>query len=326
MMVMALKPVYYLYGDEDYLMEELVSQIKAEALTGGFASMNYNAYEGKTVDASDAVAAASTMPAFSDRRVVIIKGAEALKKAQDGVFADYVKKPSETTTLIFVADTSKPDKTSELFKTASEKGYVKSMNRLSGGELAAWVKKEAKRQGKGITEGAARRLVELSAGRLRDIKGELDKIILFAGDKPEVDESDVAEAGIDLREESIFVLSDAIAARDIKKALKVYERVSGEDPLKVVGAIARQIRTILKVKVLLRKGTQAAKLASLLGIYPKYIDDYVKGSRRFTEQELKAALERLRRSDLQMKTGALPQGLIVPSLIMDLCGVAGARR
>jgi len=317
---MALKPVYYFFGTDDYLMEDAFEKIKKEALTGGFASMNYHVYDGRTLDARELSSTASTMPAFAPWRLVVVKGAEAIKAAQEKVLAEYVADPSPTTCLVFLSSDAKADRRSVLIKALEEKGFLKPCNRLGDNELLRWIRDEAARQGKKISPGAAAKLLQITGNRLRDIKGELDKIVLFAGDKAEIDDRDVEESGLDCREETIFGLSDAIGKKDVKAAFRVYEKISGEEPIKVLGAISRQMRTLLKIKSLVGKGTPAAKLPSLIGLFPKYADDYLRRSRHFTEKELIEAIGSLARADTDFKTGRAPEAVVLPRLIMELCG------
>lgn len=317
---MALKPVYYFFGTDDYLMEDAFEKIKKEALTGGFASMNYHVYEGKTCDAGDLVSTASTMPAFAEWRLIVVKGAESIKAAQEKNLIGYVKDPSPTTCLVFLSSDSKADRNSAFIKALEEKGFLKACNRLGEGELLRWIREEAGRQGKKIAPSAAAKLLETTGNRLRDVKGELDKIVLFVGDKAEIDDKDVEESGLDCREESIFNLSDAIGKKDVKAAFRVYEKISGEEPIKVMGAVSRQVRTLLKIKSFLRKGEPASKLPSLVGLFPKHADDYVRRSRLFTERELIEAISKLAKADTDFKTGRLPGPVVLPRLIMELCG------
>jgi len=317
---MSLRPVYYFFGTDDYLMEEAFEKIRKEALAGGFADMNYHVYEGKTCDANELVSTASTMPAFAACRLIVVKGAESVKAAQDKVLAEYVKDPSPTTCLVFLASSAKADRSSSLIKALEEKGFLKACNRLGDGELLRWIREEAARQGKKISQSAAAKLLETTGNRLRDVKGELDKIVLFVGEKEAIDDRDVEESGLDCREESIFGLSDAIGKKDVRGAFRVYERVSGEEPLKVLGAISRQMRTLLKIKSYLGKGTPAARLPALVGLFPKHADDYVRRSRLFTERELVEAISKLSRADTDFKTGRVPNTVVLPRLIMELCG------
>lgn len=317
---MALKPVYYIYGTDDYLVDESLSKIKKEALTGGFASMNYHTYEGKTLDAAELVSTASTMPAFAEWRLIAVKGADAIKAAQEKVLAEYVKNPSPTTCLVFISNAAKADKSSALVKALDDGGYLKACNRLSDPEILRWIREDASSQGKKITEGAAKRLLETAGNRLRDIKGELDKIVLFVGEKASIEEADVEESGLECREESIFSLSDAIGKKDVKEAFRLFEKLSDEEPLKVLGAIARQMRTLLKIKALQAKGTPPAKIPGLTGLFPKYADDYIRRSRLFSEKELKTAMTRLLAADTDLKTGRAPEASVLPRVIMELCG------
>ncbi len=317
-----LKPVYYMYGSEDFLAEEALNEIRRGALKGGFESMNYHVYEGKTAQPAEVIAVASTFPAFSDKRVVVIRGAESIKNAQESEYLEYVKNPSPATCLVFVSSSPKVDRGSPFFKYLNEKGYLSAFNRLDEKGLLLWVKKEIKRQGKEITESSARKLIATAGDRLREVKGEMDKIVIFTGEKPVVEDSDVEEAGLDCREETIFDLSDAIGVKDVKKALRILSKISDEEPLKVLSAISRQIRILLKLKAILRKGVAGARAAGAVGVPPFYLEGYIKRSRCFSERELKKAIFLLSAADIDFKTGRKPQELILSKLIIDLCKAA----
>lgn len=317
---MALRPVYYFFGTDDYIMEEAFERIKKEALEGGFADMNYHVYEGRTLEAASLVVTASTMPAFAQWRLVVVKGADGIKAAQEKVLAEYVLDPCPTTCLVFLSNSAKAASGSALVKALDAKGFMKACNRMGDGELLRWIKDEAHRQGKTISQGAAAKLLSITGNRLRDVKGELDKIVLFAGEKAAIDERDVEESGLDCREETIFGLSDAIGKKDAKAAFRVYAKVSDEEPIKVLGAISRQMRTLLKIKSFLGKGNPPQKIPGLVGLYPKYADDYIRRSRLFTEPELVDAIGKLSRADIDFKTGRAPQTTVLPRLIMELCG------
>lgn len=316
---MSLKPIYYIYGSDDYLVEEALHSIKAEALKGGMESMNYQSFDAKGLDVSEALSAAYTLPAFSDRRVVLIRGAEGLKAAQEKELMEYVSNPSPSTCLVFVSGAPKADKGSALIKALNERGYLKVCNRLNAEALSAWIRKEAGRQGKSITEGAARKLVSVVGDRLRDIKGELDKLVLYTGEQVEIGEADIDSAVLDLREETVFGLSDAMGARDVKKALRIYSKVSSTGALPILGTVSRHIRILLKLKALLRKKAAPRAMASSAGVSQYFLEKYIKSSRCFTEAELERAVFALHRADADLKTGRAPEAVVLPRLIIELC-------
>ena len=115
-----LKPIYYICGTDDYLMEQAVSAIRKEALTPGFETMNYDSFEGKGLDPSAVMSAASTMPAFSDKRLVLVRDAGSIKAPEAAAFARYFDDPCPSTTLVFIAE-GKPVKTGSLYKALSAK-------------------------------------------------------------------------------------------------------------------------------------------------------------------------------------------------------------
>lgn len=283
---MALKPVYYLYGSEDYLIEETLSSIKAEALTGPFASMNYQLFEGKGGQAAEIISAASTMPAFADKRVVVVKDAGALKADELVRLAEYVKDPNPAACLVFTSDSAKIARDSVFFKALEQMKCMKACTRLSDDAMYAWIKNEAKKEARTISEAAVRRLLEVAGNRLRDVKGEFDKVVLYAGAKTAIEASDVEDACMICREETNFALGDAIVQKNVKKALKIYERLSEEAPIMVLGAISYKVRT---------------------------------AARSFTRAEYKKMTLRLYAADRALKTSSQPVDVVLPSLIIDLC-------
>jgi DNA polymerase-3 subunit delta len=319
LVVSGLKPVYYIYGEEDYLVEEVLKNFKAGALTRGFESLNYHVFEAKTLDPEEVITAARTVPAFSTMRLVVVKGADSLNAAREEEFLQYVKDPSPSTCLVFTAHSWKAAKGSGLYKYLSKKGFVQACSRLSERELARWIRAEAGRQGKRITDEAVRKLLAIAGGGLRDIKGELDKIIIFAGHKEVVDAGDVEDAGCEIREETAFDLADAIGRKDAAAALRVFGKISREEPLKVLGAITRQFRILLKLKTLLTKGVAQAKLPGLVGVSYKYFKGYLASCTCFTEEDLVGAFCKLKDADLDLKSSRLPGRLVMTRLIIELC-------
>lgn len=314
-----LKPVTYIYGTEDFIAGEALSAIKAAALTGGFDSMNLHVFEGAKATADEVVSAASTLPAFSPYRLIVVRNAEKLKAAVELELIPYIENPCPTTCLVFVSQEGKVDRGSPFFSLLAKNGFLRECSRLRDAELIQWIKKEAKSQGKEITPSATAKLLNAAGNRMRDIKGELERIILFALEKKTIEDSDVEDAGLDLREETVFGLSDAIGSRDMAKAMRIYNKVSGEDSLKVLGAISRQIRTLFRVKALAKKGVTGPRLSGALKVPPFAVEGYVRRSRLFTEGELREAVKQLYAADRDFKSGRVPESVVLPRLITELC-------
>ena len=320
-----LKPAYYFYGTEDYLIDEALSAIKSSALAPGFESMNYSAFDRVSMDAAQAVSMAGTFPAFSGKRLIVVRHAGSLKPFEQELFSAYLKDPAPFSCLVFISDSYKMDIGATLAVLIRGKGEVRQFKHLDAAALMDWVKRQAKSLGKAISPDAATKLIELAGPGLRGVKAELEKIALFTGDKAAIDETDVEEAGLDIREETIFNLTNAIGERDVKKALGIYVKLSGEPPVKVLGAIAYEMRALIKIKSVLKKGSNAREQAGVTGVLQWKFDSYVKRSRLFSDSELKSALKKLCETDERLKTGTMPPAVAIQTLIMELSMRKGAK-
>ncbi len=242
-----------------------------------------------------------------------------MKSGREEKFLEYVKDPSPSTCLVFTAFTGKGIKGSKLYKYVAKSGEVKPCYRLREGELASWVTKEAGRQGKKMSGEAVARLLAIAGGGLREVKGELDKIIIYAGSKLVVDADDVERAGCVVRDETAFGLADAIGRKDTRTALRVLKKISGEEPLKVLGAVTWQFRNLLKVKGLLNKGVRQSQLSQEAGVSFRHVKGYVESCSRFSEGELIGAFEKFKSADSDLKSSRLPGRLVMSRLVIELC-------
>ncbi len=321
-----VRPVYYFYGDEDYLIDRAVDGIRSRALQGGFESMNYHTYDAKTLDAAEVVTVARTMPAFSGMRLVVVRGAESLKVAQVKVFEEYVRSPSPSTCIVFVARGAKVDRKSEFFRYLKAKGCVKAYRLMEEDEVCRWIVNHVRGEGKKISEAAARKLVAVTGCAIGDVKGELDKIVLFTGDREEISEDDVERCALGIRDETSFDLAEAVGKRDVAGALCILSMLEGEEPSKVLGAVAWHFRQLVKVKALMEKGAQPYRISQLLRMSEKNVRRYMATSRSFSDSELMEVLAGLSKADVDIKSGRMPGGLVLTRLVMECCSGRALRQ
>jgi len=320
-----VKPVYYLYGEEDYLIEEALKTVKKLTLTKGFESLNYQVYEAGTLETSKVIEAARTLPVFSGMRLIIVKGAEDIggkkeeERKREEEFLEYAKSPCPSTCLVFVSAGRKVAWASPLFRHLKTVNCTKEYKTLTGEELKGWVEDYVKKNNRDITAGAVEKLMTFAGKKLRDIKGELDKIITFAGEKNRIDEEDVTGCAISIADSTAFNLADAIWRKDAARALQILSQLEGEEPLKILGAIAWHLRILIKVKEYQKKGIEPYKMSGLLRKSPRDIGCYIKGGRNFSQEELLSSLVRLSRADIEFKSSRLSHGFMLSRLIIELC-------
>ncbi|HWP23527.1 MAG TPA: DNA polymerase III subunit delta [Candidatus Binatia bacterium] len=214
--------------------------------------------------------------------------------------------------------------------------------KLSRENLLAFIHEQLARSGKSLEPRAREMLVERASGDLRGLKQELDKLVLFAGDRASIRAGDVEAVVTDRGEGWIFDLTRAIAERDAAAALGQLARLlsQGDHPLRLLGTIASEVRRLLAARQLLdtdlakrwRRGMSYAQFQQavlrqgepLLTRNP--YADYMcfQRAERFSLDELRAWMESLFEADLRLKSSAGQPRLVMEKLVLDMC--LGSRR
>src|SRR3990170_2141841 len=307
-----LPPVNCFYGDS-YLIEEAVQDIKNRVLTSAFKDMNYNSFDAKEADADAIISTANTFPVMSKKRLIIVNRAES--------FLGYFKNPVSTTCLTFIVSSDKIDKRLTFFSELDKTGYLFYFKPPSGRELPLWIKKEVQGAGKRITDEAVAAFMEIADNELRDIKQEIDKLALFVGKREKIEKKDVEMAVANGRIDTVFDLADSLGKKDLRKGIMNLKRLmdQGEQPVKILGAISRQFRIMWRVKILKEKGTAVNGIAQQLGIFPSYVDGYLRQGNRFSTEEFLSVFKILRGADIALKSGRQSAGMVLDRLVLELC-------
>lgn len=315
-----LLPVCCFYGDS-YLIEEAVQDIKAKVLSSAFKDMNYNSFDAKEADAETIISTAKTFPVMAQKRLIIVNRAETLSKSQQEALLAYIENPSTTTCLIFVVSADKIDKRLSFFSALDKANYLFYFKPPSDAQLPFWIKKEVQRLGKRIEDNAIGVFLEATGDELMNIKHEIEKLVLFVGKRDVIEKKDVETSVANGRLDTIFDLADSIGRKDLREGLISLKKLTmhGEEPLKILGMIARQFRIIWRVKALNKNGIAVNKIAQQLGIFPTYIEGYLNQGRKFTEDGLKKVFKIFHNADIALKSGRQSPDMVMEKLVLDLC-------
>lgn len=235
------------------------------------------------------------------------------------------------------------DRRKRLFKIVSALGRVlnftkiKSENRQKQAvmEMAAGILGS---RGKRLTADAWNALGQKTGFGLRESIGEIEKLIDYTGGKAVIDAVDVEEVAGQTKEETVFDLTGALAARNLQAAIRALRDLLDQEtpPFMILARIAKDIRFLLHAHLLLASGRlksfdagmdygrfQKAVYPSLkpkggeehqvelVSQHPYVIYQALKNTGRFSRRELAGFLERLAETDLAIKsTGQDPRTLL----------------
>lgn len=316
------KPVYLLYGQEEFLIVELLKIIKKHAFNSTEeAEYNYSVLYAESHSLGDIVSVASEYPMFSDRRLVVVRGFEKFKKErsrekqknQNALFLNYLNNPLDTTVLVLTAGA--------IDKTMWPKEPFVSLKSLSFNfpainDPAAFAEDRAKRYGWHLTPKALKILTSFTGNSTREIDSELQKLILYAeGQSKEktLTDTDVLNTVGLSREYNVFELDKALASHDLRMASGIALMIMERDGLKDgLFSIQNYLVTYffrlwkLKMPPVQRMTPQdMCRELNLYGPQSYFLKEYVAYAGQFSLDEIQQALHELHCIDLSIK-GIVP--------------------
>ncbi|MGH7816436.1 MAG: DNA polymerase III subunit delta [Candidatus Binatia bacterium] len=241
------------------------------------------------------------------------------------------------------------DRRTRLYKRFEELGAALYLGlerdrsgRISRESLLEFVNQRLRQSGKTVEPKAREMIVARAGNELRGLQSELDKLVLFVGERPAICASDVETIFADQGEGWIFDLTRAIGDRDGAGALAQLSRLlaQGEHPLRLLGTVAAEVRRLLSARQLL--DTDLARVWKRAMSYQQFqqtvlpqgtprltrnpYGDYMcfQRAERFSLADLCGYMEELFDADFRLKSSAGQPRLVLEKLILGMC--LGGRR
>jgi DNA polymerase-3 subunit delta len=245
------------------------------------------------------------------------------------------------------------DKRKKIFKVIDKTGVILHFGAIKG-EAATrqTLKSEARKLldgcGKSLTSGAWAALGKKTGFQLRPSLNELQKLIVFAGEKAVIGEEDVEAVVGKTKEDRVFDLTNALSEKNAPAALLALQALldQGELPLMILSMVSREIRLLLQASILVQSGKlpplmpgmefpsfqknvypavsamaqgMARKEDLLVGKHPYVIYNALRHCRRFSYPALIGYLEELLEMDRAMKSSTTDPQLLLERFLIKAC-------
>lgn len=308
------KNVYLLYGTEGYLKRQYRDRLCAALVPEGD-TMNFTAMEGKGISPGALIDLGETMPFFAERRVILLQNT-GFFKGQAPELAEYVSQLPEYLCMIFVEE--EVDKRGKLYKSVKQAGTEVEFSTQDAKTLTRWVLGILKRENKKITQPDMELFLEKAGTDMGNIEQELEKLLCYTMDQEVITRSDIEEVCTTQIQNRIFDMVRAVAEKQQKKALDLYYDLLAlkEPPMRILFLLARQFEQLMQVKELERKGESAAGIAKHTGMRDFVVRNYMRYAKKYSGEELRAAVEEFTQAEEDVKTGKLGDVLSVELLII----------
>jgi DNA polymerase III subunit delta len=344
----ALRPGYVLLGDEAYMHERCRRAILDTLIDAGsgpsmrdFALAEIDLAETNIFEALDRAQTPSLMAPF---QVLFLRNLKTLytrgaKKDEFAALDAYGRSPNPQALLVFVADhlhlpsdlrrmdMQDKDRYERIRETLGDWCGMVELVRVEESDAMRWLVAEAEKWGSALEADAARELADALGADLMLMASELEKLLLYTGERRRITLGDVETMVLGAKQRSLYELTDAISAKDRPRALALLQGLlnasdGGEES--AIGHLYMLARTFRQMLVILEKNVRDSRaiwqaLWQGFRMPPFAAEDLIRQARRYkSRRDLTRGLRLIARADLELRSSPPDKRLVLERLVLAL--------
>ncbi|WP_234733865.1 DNA polymerase III subunit delta [Tellurirhabdus bombi] len=318
--------VYLLHGDESYYIDKIADELEKAVVPEAEKGFNQLIAFGKDTDVGAVLNMARRYPFMGDRQLVLVKEAQDIggfkDKASQNLLEDYVLKPLPSTVLV-LCHKGAFDERKSLPKAFAQKGVLLQSKRLYDDKVPNWIGDYCRQQNAKVSLKAIQMLFDYIGNDLKRLAGEIDKVLINLKPGEEISAETVERLVGISKEYNVFELQKALTQRDVVKSNRIvdyFSRNPKDNPLPPMLILLYQF--FAKVLMVQASRDQSEKgLASLLGVNPYFVKDYMLAARAYPLWKVAAIIHAIRQADGLCKGINAPtinEGEILKELVFNV--------
>lgn len=297
--------LYIFQGEEDYLIEFMIDEIKKSLVDPMAEMMNFISFS-ELPPVREAADFWGIFPVMSERKLTVFRkcglfsGNLKNKNQWESAFSDI---PDYNCIIIWEEMPEKGKKAPPLRKIIEENGETVNFPLRSESQLRSWIIKMTAAHGKTIENSDASYIISSLGRKMRVIKAETDKIYAYSESK-KITRQDIDAVIVKPQTETVFRLIDAMfegrreACYNILYELKMLR----QDPVSILSLLSGQIINIYKAKIyLLSSMTSSAAAAKIGGGYGA--EKSVQKANKIKTENIEILIELCFEADRRIKKG-----------------------
>ena len=268
--------VYIFYGEESYLREYYLEQLRKTLVPSGFEEFNYHRLEGKDLTVQSLSEMAEAMPMLAERTLIVVTDFDLFKlgEEQREKLVAFLEDIPPYCCVVFVYDTIayKPNKTMKKLCRALD-AHVQSVEfrPADSNDLIAWIARRFRALGKDIDRQTAEYLIFTCGGLMTGLVPEITKIGTYARGKT-ITQADIDAVADPVLSAEVFRLSDAVLQGNYDKAARILGDLlkMQTEPIMILAALGSQLRRIYTARMAIDSGKDKYWLMELWDMKSDY--------------------------------------------------------
>lgn len=309
-------PIYLFFGDEEYLLDKEIENLKKTVLNNDVNSLNYARHDnpdGKTVQEillSNPLLFGNSLHLIKLNKTLLGNKKGAISESEIDNVIEKLDKVNSNVHIVFTCQLEhnpekRPDKRKKIFKALTKFGTVKEfVPQFRNYETAKFIpiiQKIAKEKDVTITNEGAKLLVETAGVYLIDIDSQLEKLKLLIYPNKNITPDDIKK--ISIVNEDIFKVIDLITNNMKEEALaKIINILDKSHYLQILSMFQTFFTKFVLVKLHSNKKS-TSEIAKLIGMTEGNVFVYQKKLQNITLEKLVQIKQNLSIAEYKLKSG-----------------------
>ena len=340
-----LRAAYVFVGDEGFFRKRFRDAILEHLVPADLREFSFFEFDLAENDLAEILDRARTPSLMAPFQVFFVRGVKNLfgrgsNEQKLAALEDYCKNPNPDALLVFVADhisipadvrrmeMQDKERYQRIRETMGQYCGIVELARVAESEAVRWISDYCAGRGVGVKIEAdgARELVDALGSDMMMISNELEKMILYVGERKRITLADVETMVLAAKQRSLYELTDAISSKQPVRALEVLNAIllSGDGEEAAIGHIYMLAKTFRQMLVILERNVRDQRMlwAALwqgFRVPPFAADDIIKQARRYkSRRELTRAIRLVAKADLALRSNPVSKRMVLERLVMDL--------
>ena len=319
-----LQRLYFFHGEETFLLNHYLSQMKKQLLDPLTESFNYHRLTAETFDIRSFADAVENLPMMAEATLVQVDDIDLFKMNESDrtKMTEILSDIPDYCTVVFTYLTTpwKPDKRLKKLWEAVSGGCIVEFAKQEQRDLVAWIQRHFTAHKKRISGDLCVYLIEITGGTMTALLGEIDKIAAYSG-ADDIKRSDIDAVTEPVLDAVVFQMTDLLSSGQYDKALVKLQQLlkMQQDPLFVLGAVGSHFRRIATARTLMDHGKNGAELQWLYAPMQDFVArKTMDAARRFPPEFCRKAAELIVETDYKIKTSFDDKERLLEYLILQL--------
>lgn len=326
----SLRSLYLLYGEELFLLENILKKIKnifGECIKG----INYINIDDTNI--SELISDIET-PAFGyEKKLLIVRNSGILKKEGKRKNAElsnlrekissYIKENIDiiNDSVVLVIIEEDIDNKQELYKIFDKFGVVCNFEYQKPMQIQKRLKAICNAYHVDIDDSSLKYFIEVCGTNMQELINEIRKLIEYAGNGGKIEKVDIDKLCIKKLETIIFDLTDNLGKKETQRALQDLKNlIANKEPIqKILITLYNHFKKLYITKLTVKENKDLIRSLNLKPNQTFLVNKYKTQANYFSGKELSKILQGLRDLDYNSKNGLIDLQVGLEAILCTYC-------